>query len=149
MADNMGGISETWFVLPMEIKSFVVGSGSVQVKLKEGATWFAVRAGRYGATVKVEPQTSESGTLYNVSGTIQIPRQYLDAAGIAFCERMSRMGGVIKYRNYNGDLFIVGSGSFPIKCTFEVLHPNSPGGFSGYKLTLSAKQLTSQLHVSE
>lgn len=149
MADNMGGISETWFVLPKEIKNVVMGSGSAQVVLMDGATWFPVRSGRYGAIVKVEPQTSEAGTLYNVSGTIQIPRQYLDASGVTFCERMSRMGGVLKYKNYNRDLFVVGSDRFPLKCNFEILHPSSPGGFSGYKLTISGKQLTPQLQVTE
>lgn len=149
MADNMGGISETWFVLPMEIKSIVTGSGSAQVKLKDSVAWFPIHPGRYGAVIKVESQTSEAGTLYNVSGTIQIPRQYLDASGVTFCERMSRMGGVLKYKNYNGDLFVVGSDRFPLKCNFEILHPSNPGGFSGYKLTISGKQLTPQLQITE
>ena len=149
MADNMGGISEIWFVLPMEIKSFVTNFGNTQVKLKDGVAWFPIRPSRYGTVIKVEPQTSDAGTLYNVSGTIQIPRQYLDTIGQAFCERMSRMGGVLKYKNYSGDLFVVGSEHFPLKCNFEILHPSSPGGFSGYKLTISGKQLTPQLQIVE
>lgn len=149
MADNMGGISETWFVLPMEIKTLVTGSGSAQVTLKAGIAWRMIRPSRYGAIIKVEPQTSEAGTLYNVSATIQIPRQHLDASGQAFCEQMSRMGGVVKYKNFNGELFVVGSERFPLKCNFEISHPSSPGGFSGYKLTITGKQLTPQLQVME
>lgn len=149
MSDNMGGISGAWFVLPQDVQSILTVSGSSRVNLKAGCAWYPIHPGRYGATVKVEPQRSEAGTLYNVSGTIQIPKPYLDQAGIVFCERMNRLGGVMKYRNFNGDLFVIGSDRFPLKCNFEILHPNSPGGFSGYKLAMTGKQLTPQLQVSE
>ncbi|RHJ83528.1 hypothetical protein [Parabacteroides sp. AM08-6] len=149
MADNMGGISETWFVIPKDVKNIITGSGLAKVILKDGAVWFPVHIGRYGTVIKVEPQTADAGTLYNVSATIQIPRQYLDEAGMFFCKRLNRTGAVIKYKNFNGDWFVVGSERFPLKCTFEILHPNNPGGFSGYKLTISGKQLSPQLQITE
>lgn len=149
MADNMGGISGAWFVFPQDVQNILTAGGLSRVNLKADCVWRPIRPGRYGASVKVEPQSSEAGTLYNVSGTIQIPKQYLDQAGIAFCERMARLGGVMKYRNFNGDLFVVGSDRFPLKCNIETLHPSSPGGYSGYKLTITGKQLAPQLQVSE
>ena len=149
MADNMGGISYAWFVFPSDVQNIVTDNNLSRVILKAGSRWQAIHPGRYGVTVKVEPQRSEAGTLYNVSCTIQIPKQYLDTNGIAFCERMSRMGGIMKYRNFNGDLFIAGSDRFPLKCDFETLHPSSPGGFNGYKLTITGKQLHPQLRVAE
>lgn len=147
MADNMGGISGALFVFPSDVQSIVTDNGLSRVNLKAGCAWNSIHPGRYGTTVKVEPQRSEAGTLYNVSCTIQIPKQCLDQANIAFCERMSRLGCVMIYRNFNGDLFLVGSDRFPLKCNFEILHPNSPGGFSGYKLAVTGKQLTPQLRV--
>lgn len=149
MADNMGGISCAWFIFPQLVKSIVTDSGLARVTLTTGSQWVPIHPGRYGVTVKVEPQTAEAGTLYNVSCTIQIPKQYMNADRIAFCERMNRLGGVMKYRNFNGDLFVVGSDRFPLKCNFETLHPSSPGGFSGYKLTITGKQLHPQLQVAE
>ena len=149
MADNMGGISYAGFVLKKDVQSIVTEKVMSRVNLKAGCQWFAIHPGRYGITVKVEPQKSESGTLYNVSCTIQIPKQYLDTSGIAFCERMNRLGGIMKYQNFNGELFIAGSDRFPLKCNFEILHPSSPGGFSGYKLTITGKQLHPQLRVAE
>lgn len=148
MADNMGGISYAWFVFPSDVQSIVTENVMSIVNLKAGRQWSAIHPGRYGVTVKVEPQRSESGTLYNVSCAIQIPKQYLDANGIAFCKRMSRLGAIMKYKNFNGDLFVVGTESFPLKCNFETLHPSSPGGFSGYKLTITGKQLHPQLRVA-
>lgn len=149
MADNMGGISYAWFILPVDVQSIVTDNGLSRINLKAGSQWKPVHPGRYGVTVKIEPQRSEAGTLYNVSCTIQVPRQNLDASGIAFCEQMTRMGGIMKYRNFNGDLFVVGSDRFPLKCNFEILHPNSPGGFSGYKLNITGKQLHPQLRIAE
>lgn len=149
MADNMGGVSYAWFVFPSDVQSIVTDGVLSRVNLKAGSNWLAIRPGRYGVTVKVEPGRSEAGTLYNISCTIQIPKQYLDANKITFCERMSRLGGIMKYQNFNGDRFVVGSDRFPLKCNFEILHPSSPGGFSGYKLTITGKQLHPQLQIME
>lgn len=145
MADNIGGISNAWFVFSSLVTQMIETGLSVSVTLKPGNDWMPVNPGRYGTTLKVEPQESEAGTLYNITATIQIPRQNLDDQGIEYCKRLNRIKAIMKYQNYNGDVFIVGSPRFPLKCKFETLHPSSPGGYSGYKLTVSGKQLSPQL----
>lgn len=149
MADNMGGISTAWFILSSLVERVTENRISTSVILKSGKTWTQIKLGRYGANVKVEPQESDAGTLYNITATLQIPRQNLNDASIEYFMRLSRGTAVMKYQNYNGDVFIVGSPRFPLKCKLEVLHPSSPGGYSGYKLTVTGKQLTPQLILQD
>ena len=148
MADNMGGISNAWFIFSTKVERVVETELSASVILKSGNDWMQIKPGRYGATVKVDPQDSESGMLYNITVTIQIPKQNLDNDGIEYCKRLNRSTAVMKYQNYNGDIFVLGSPRFPLRCRFEILHPSSPGGFSGYKLTVTGKQLSPQLLLS-
>lgn len=148
MADNMGGISDAWFVFSSHIASMRQEGDKVRIELKAGE-WINLHPGKYGTTITVAPQKDDSGTLYNVSGTIQIPRQYMTDSLWQDCVRLNRLPAVIKYRNLNGELFVIGSDRFPLKCSFETLHPSSPGGFSGYKISISGKQLTPQLQAIE
>lgn len=149
MADNMGGISNAWFIFSSLVEQMIEDRISASVVLKSGNAWTSIKPGRYGATVKVEPQESDAGTLYNITATLQIPRQNLNDASIEYIMRLSRGTAVMKYQNYNGDVFIVGSPRFPLKCKLEVLHPSSPGGYSGYNLTVTGKQLTPQLLLQD
>lgn len=149
MADNMGGISNAWFIFSSLVEQVIEDRIFASVVLKSGNAWTSIKPGRYGATVKVEPQESDAGTLYNVTATMQVPRQNLDDNGIEYCKHLSRMPAVMKYQNYNGDVFVIGSPRFPLKCKFEILHPSNPGGYSGYKLTVTGKQLSPQLLLQD
>ena len=146
MADNMGGISDAWFAFSMQIASVSQEADKVKVGLKSGG-WINLHPGRYGTSIKVEPQESESGTLYNVSGSLQIPRQYMTSDLWQKCERLNHLTAIFKYKHFSGDTFVVGSDRFPLKCKFEVLHPSDPSGVSGYKISLSGKQLVPQLQL--
>lgn len=88
MADNMGGISDAWFAFSRQIASVSQEADKVKVGLKSG-DWINLHPGRYGTSIKVEPQESESGTLYNVSGSLQIPRQYMTNDLWQKCERLN------------------------------------------------------------
>ena len=88
MADNMGGISNAWFIFSTKVERVVETELSASVILKSGNDWMQIKPGRYGATVKVDPQDSESGMLYNITVTIQIPKQNLDNDGIEYCKRL-------------------------------------------------------------
>ena len=148
MADNMGGISDAWFVFVTSLASMRQEGSKARIELKAGE-WINLHPGKYGSVIKVEPQKTDSGTLYSVSGTIQIPRQYMTDTLWQDCVRMNRLPTLIKYKNLNGDIFVIGSERFPLRCTFETLHPSSPGGFSGYKITIFGKQLTPQLQLKD
>ena len=149
MADNMGGISNVWFIFSTKVERVVEKELSATVILKSGNDWIQIKPGRYGATVKVDPQDSESGMLYNITATIQVPKQNLDNNAIVYCNRLNRLTAIMKYQNYNGDIFILGSPSFPLRCRFEILHPSNPGGYNGYKLTVTGKQLFPQLRLQD
>ena len=90
MADNMGGISDAWFAFSRQIASVSQEADKVKVGLKSG-DWINLHPGRYGTSIKVEPQESESGTLYNVSGSLQIPRQYMTSDLWQKCGRSNRI----------------------------------------------------------
>lgn len=149
MADNMGGISNAWFIFSQKVVRVVETELSATVVLKSGNDWMPIKPGRYGATVKVDPQDSESGMLYNITVTIQLPKQNLDNNAIEYCKRLNRLTAIMKYQNFDGDIFILGSPSYPLRCRFEILHPSSPGGYSGYKLTVTGKQLSPQLRLQD
>ena len=106
MADNMGGISDAWFAFSRQIASVSQEADKVKVGLKSG-DWINLHPGRYGTSIKVEPQESESGTLYNVSGSLQIPRQYMTSDLWQKCERLNHLTAIFKYKNFSGDTFVV------------------------------------------
>lgn len=141
----MGGITNASFIFPQEVEFMNSIFPKVSVKLKDGCVWREIKASRYGISTRVDPQQTDAGTLYNISGDIQVPKQNMNSSGMTFCNQLTLLGGIMKYTTGNGDVFVLGSVVYPLHLFFEIITPNSPTGFSGYKLTFSGKQLTPQL----
>ena len=75
MADNMGGISNAWFIFSTKVERVVETELSASVILKSGNDWMQIKPGRYGATVKVDPQ---EGSWYTQEGDNVITLYYYE-----------------------------------------------------------------------
>lgn len=145
MADNIGGIVKAMFIFPQEIEIMNSTFPSAAIKLKSGCSWKEIKSSKFGINPVVTPQQSDAGILYSVSGTILIPRQNLNDTDMIYCNHLTLLGGIMRYQTANNDDFVIGSILYPLKFLFEIANPNNTTSFSGYKLSLTGKQLSPQL----
>ena len=146
--DNIGGTNKIWITYASFIEAMNVNKMTANPVLKSGKTWLGLFPGQYLSTVKIEPQKSDSGILYNISADIKIPFQNIGDDECWFLFGISGHGSVLKYQTFANEIFIVGSNRFPLLSTFEELHSSTPSsGFNGWHLTITGKQLFPQLKV--
>jgi len=145
MLSELGGLNGVRYLLPSEISSYQVTDAGVTIVPKQGFGWKDLITTRYGATIVVTPDRSESGVLYTISGTISMPpKQYTNELERQL-SRMDALGAVICYSLANGVKMVVGSQRMPVRTAHSLLTSNTASGASGIRINLSGKSLRPQL----
>lgn len=146
--DNIGGFKKIE-ILPANQIRLMYESGVATVLLKEIGKWTAIPFQQKSCTIDVAPEETPSGTLYTIDVTIFIPRHLLTPEIGNQLKLFLVYGGILRYTSCNDESFVAGSRQYPLTSANRYLHPGAPEGFSGYRLSLSGKNLYPQLPYKE
>lgn len=144
MSDNIGGIKSPKLVSVNDIDKMQVNNIGSTISLNDGKTWVDLPDGRYGTSVSIVPDVSDAGTAYSITASIQIPRQNMTDKLYSELTRLVKGGIVMSYMVFSNETFIAGTLQYPLRGKIETLQAQLPGGFSGFKISLSGKQTIPQ-----
>ncbi len=147
MNDNIGGISFPKLISKRDVAEMKILNSSCSITLKDGGKWMDISSGKYDTSVTVNPEISDSGTLYSITATIQVPRQNMNDELYKEVRSLIKSGIIMSYKIFTNETFVIGTKTFPLKGKFETIQAQQPSGFSGYKITLTGKQTVPQLSL--
>lgn len=143
--DNIGGVLAPEFISVTGIAQMTLADDVYTIITKDDVEWLPIPVGQYGVSINIQPGESDAGIVYSVNTSIQIPRNNTDYKLIALIRNILKGGIVFRYKTFTGDKFIIGSKRFPLRGKMEYIQAQQASGFSGYRITLTGKQLVPQL----
>lgn len=139
--DNFGGISNFFVVYASQIEKMNINGLKCSPSLKTGSSWLEILFGQYGCSIASTPEVSSSGTIYNVSVSVNIPEQLMTDDMMNILYKMNGHDLIAKYQTLLGYTYVIGTKNNPLRSMLQHQQANQPGnGFNGYIFTLSGKQ---------
>jgi len=131
--DNIGGISECWYVLEEDVETCAILRNGILIDLKSGKTWEQFPCTSKKTDVQINPAGDKLGT-YNVAISVSIPDNNLDEDKI---HELNDKHILFKYRTGNGKIFVAGDKEYFLQVTAQRLSPRTASGYSGMQINIS------------
>lgn len=138
--NNIGSVIKCEICVISLVLDFQISGSRVRILPKDGVDqlWKKIPIHSKSTSCLASPEKSSSGILYQHQCNTLLPTHRMNIDLCRYIEECTRIGCLIRYRDANDRIRVLGTKEYPLTGTLEEISGSKPTDLSGYQLRLSS-----------